>query len=136
MTDAMTDLTDATAPGPMPWRMLALMGGAGVTHFTNPGFYDAIVPKWMPGPARAWTYASGVAELACVALMVRPQTRRAGGWAALATILAVWPANWQVALDGGVPDAKPPMDTAAVSWARLPLQLPMLWGALNVARGR
>jgi len=29
----------------MPWRMVGLMGGAGVTHFTNPGFYDAIVPK-------------------------------------------------------------------------------------------
>ncbi len=38
-----------------------------------------------------------------------------GGWASLATILAVWPANWQVALDGGMPDAKPPMDSAAVS---------------------
>ncbi|MEP6625948.1 MAG: hypothetical protein ABJC79_15985 [Acidimicrobiia bacterium] len=58
-----------------------------------------------------------------------------GGGASLATILAVWPANWQVALDGGMPDAKPPMDSAAVSWARLPLQLPMLWGALKVARG-
>jgi hypothetical protein len=50
--------------------MLALAGGAGITHFTNPGFYDPIVPR-MPGPSRAWTYASGVAELTCAALMVR-----------------------------------------------------------------
>jgi len=114
--------------------MLGLMGSAGVTHFTNPGFYDPIVPRWMPGPARAWTYASGVAELACAVLMVRPKTRRAGGWASFATILAVWPANWQVALDGGIPDAKPPMNSAALNWARVPLQLPMLWGALKVAR--
>ena len=121
---------------PFPWRMVGLMGGAGITHFTNPAFYDAIVPRWMPGKPRVWTYASGVAELVCAALMLRPQTRRAGGWASLVTILAVWPANWQVALDGGVADAQPPMDSAAVAWARLPLQLPMLWGALNVARGR
>ena len=121
-------------PSGIPWRMVALMGGAGATHFTNPGFYDPIVPRWMPGTARTWTYGSGVAELACAGLMLRSQTRKVGGWVSFATILAVWPANWQLALDGGMPDAKPPMNSAAVAWARLPLQLPMLWGALNVAR--
>ena len=127
------DVSDDRSP--MPWRMLALMGGAGVTHFTNPGFYDPIVPRWMPGKARTWTYLSGAAELACAGLMLRPQTRRIGGAATLATVLAVWPANWQMAFDGGMADAKPPMNSAAVAWARLPLQLPMLWGALKVARG-
>lgn len=133
----MNTTTDTSGRGLLrstPWGMLGLMGGAGVTHFTNPGFYDPIVPRWMPGPARAWTYASGVAELACAVLMVRPKTRRVGGWASFATILAVWPANWQVALDGGIPDAKPPMNSAALNWARVPLQLPMLWSALKVAR--
>ena len=43
--------------------MVALMGGAGTTHFTNPGFYDPIVPDWMPGSARAWTYVSGAVYL-------------------------------------------------------------------------
>ena len=53
-----------------------------------------------------------------------------GGWATLATILAVWPANWQVALDGGMKEQQPPFDsgeawqrhtlvTAAGSWAEL-----------------
>ena len=119
----------------MPWRMLVLMGGAGVTHFTNPGFYDPIVPRWMPGKARTWTYVSGAVELTCAGLMLAPRTRKIGGAATVATILAVWPANWQMALDGGMADAKPPMNSAAVAWARLPLQLPMLWGALKVARG-
>ena len=127
------DVSDDRSP--MPWRMLALMGGAGVTHFTNPGFYDPIVPRWMPGKARTWTYVSGAVELACAGLMLGPQTRKVGGAATLATILAVWPANWQMAIDGGMADAKPPMNSAAVAWARLPLQIPMLWGALKVARG-
>ena len=134
----MNTTTETTKRGVLrstPWGMLGLMGGAGVTHFTNPGFYDPIVPRWMPGPARAWTYASGVAEMACAVLMVRPKTRRAGGVASFATILAVWPANWQVALDGGIADAKPPMNSPALNWVRVPLQLPMLWGALKVARG-
>lgn len=121
-------------PGRFPWAMVALMGGAGTTHFTNPGFYDPIVPDWMPGSARTWTYVSGAAELACAALMVRPSSRRLGGWATFATILAVWPANWQAALDGGMAAQDAPFDSAAVAWIRLPLQLPMLWGAWKVAR--
>ena len=119
---------------PMPWAMVALMGGAGVTHFTRPRFYDPIVPKWLPGSARTWTYLSGVAELASAALMLRRDTRRVGGWASFATILAVWPANWQAALDGGMKEQDPPFDSAAVAWIRVPLQLPMLRGALKVAR--
>jgi len=119
--------------GPFPWAMVALMGGAGTTHFTNPGFYDPIVPKWMPGAARMWTYLSGVAELTSALFMVRPTTRRLGGWASLATILAVWPANWQVAIDGGMPEQQPPFDSALVAWLRIPLQLPMIRGAWKVA---
>ena len=123
------------AARPFPWAMVALMGGAGTTHFTNPDFYDPIVPDWMPGSPRPWTYFSGVVELACAALMVAPRTRRFGGWATFATILAVWPANWQTALDGGLKSQEPPFDSAAAAWIRLPLQLPMLRGAWKVARG-
>lgn len=125
----------AAEAGSFPWGMVALMGGAGVTHFTRPSFYDPLVPNWMPGSARTWTYLSGMAELTCAALMVRGRTRRIGGYASLATILAVWTANWQAALDGGMSDQDPPFDSATVAWLRVPLQLPMLRGALKVARG-
>jgi uncharacterized membrane protein len=125
----------SVSSGRFPFAMVALMGGAGTTHFTNPDFYDPIVPEWMPGSARTWTYVSGVAELACAVLMVAPRTRRLGGVVTGATLLAVWTANWQAALDGGMKTQDPPFDSAAVAWARLPLQLPMLWGAWRVARG-
>ena len=111
------------------------MGGAGTTHFTSPGFYDPLVPGWMPGSARTWTYVSGVAELGCAALLLRGSTRRLGGAATLATLLAVWSANWQAALDGGMKSQDPPFDSAAVAWLRVPLQLPMLRGAWKVLRG-
>ena len=114
--------------------MVAVMGGAGISHFVKPDFYDAIVPRWLPGKARTWTYASGAVELACVALLVPRRTRRIGGWLTFATVLGVWPANWQAAFDGGMPQASPPMNTAAAAWLRLPLQLPMLWNALRIAR--
>ena len=81
-----------------PWRMVMVMGGAGVTHFTNPGFYEEIVPKWAPGSKDMWVKASGVAELACAALMISPKTRRLGGWLTTATLFSVWTANIQLAL--------------------------------------
>jgi uncharacterized membrane protein len=117
-----------------PWRMVMVMGGAGVTHFTNPEFYDAIVPRWMPGSKRFWVQASGVMELTCTALMIPRRTRRLGGWLTVATLLAVYPANIQVALDGGVEGAEGPLNTPVAAWLRLPLQFPMIYDAVKIAR--
>lgn len=46
-------------------------------------------------------------------------------------LIGVFPANIQAALDGGMKDLDPPMNSAAVAWARLPLQIPMIWAALR-----
>ena len=76
-----------------PYLLAALLAGAGVTHFVKPGFYDPIVPHALPGPARAWTYVSGVAEIGVAAVVARPATRRRGALAGLARFLAVYPAH-------------------------------------------
>ncbi len=44
-------------------------------HFLAPRPYDAIIPERLPGPPRAWTYLSGVAELTCAAAVAHPRTR-------------------------------------------------------------
>jgi uncharacterized membrane protein len=124
---------EAAKKAPSPWRMVAVMGGAGVTHFTNPDFYEAIVPRWLPGTKRFWVQASGVAELACTALLIPRRTRRIGGWLTLATLISVYPANIQVALDGGMPE-EGPLNSAAAAWVRLPFQLPMMLDAIRIAR--
>lgn len=111
-----------------------LLGVAGILHFVRPAFFDAIVPSWMPGPARTTTYVSGAVEVATAALVAAPRTRRWGGLAALVTFLGVWPANIQAALDGGMKDMDPPFDSAAVAWVRVPLQLPLIWLAWRVWR--
>jgi uncharacterized membrane protein len=103
-------------------------------HFVRPQFFDDIVPSWMPGRPRTTTYVSGAAELLAAALVLNPRTRRIGGWWSVVTILGVYPANIQMALDGGVPDAAPPLNSPAAAWARLPLQIPMIWRAVRVAR--
>jgi uncharacterized membrane protein len=101
----------------------------GVLHFAIPGQFDRIIPHWVPGRPRAWTYASGVWELTSAALLAGERTRRAGGWVAAATIVGVYPANVQMALDN------PPRTRLGIgSWLRLPLQLPMIAWALQQAR--
>lgn len=103
-------------------------------HFVAPSFFDVIVPDWMPGSKRTVTYVSGIAELTAAVLVANPSTRRVGGWAALATFVGVWPANINMARDGGMPDAPAPMNSAAAAWIRVPMQLPMFWWAYQVAR--
>jgi uncharacterized membrane protein len=109
--------------------MLAvLLAGAGVTHFARPRPYDSIVPRWLPGSARGWTYVSGAAELAVGAAIACPRTRRTGGLAAAALFTAVFPANVQLAIDWRHRSAP----LRAVAIGRLPLQAPLIWWALRV----
>ena len=100
----------------------------------RPGFFDPLVPKWMPGSARLVTYLSGVVEVACAVLIAVPRTRRLGGLLALATFVGVYPANVQAALDGGMKGMDPPLDSAAAAWIRLPFQFPLFWLAWRVVR--
>lgn len=109
--------------------LASLLAAAGVTHFARPRLYDAIVPGWVPGPPRAWTYASGAAELAVAAAITYPGTRRRGGLAAAALFTAVFPANVQMAGDWRSRRAA----QRVIAYGRLPLQAPLVWWALKVA---
>jgi uncharacterized membrane protein len=100
-------------------------------HFLTPEFFDELVPSWLPGERRLWTYGSGVAELAVGALVGNRRTEHIGGWAALVLFIAVYPANIQDAID------HPPTDARGVaSLVRLPLQLPLFAWAFHHARAR
>jgi uncharacterized membrane protein len=110
--------------------LAGLLAGAGVTHLLAPRQYDAIVPRSLPGPARFWTYASGVAELATATAIAVPRTRRAGGLAAAALFAAVFPANVKMARDW----RRRPARARALAYGRLPLQAPLIWWAVRVAK--
>jgi uncharacterized membrane protein len=88
------------------------------------------VPASLPGPARTWTYASGVAELAVAAALACPRTRRAGGLASAALLVAVFPADIKMAVDWRCR----PAWQRAIAYCRLPLQVPLVWWGLRVAR--
>ena len=103
---------------------------AGITHFANPDFFDAIVPPWLPPSERFWTYISGLAEIAVGIAVLIPEYRRIGGWAAFVLFVAVYPANLYMVWDWR------DRTTAeqVMSWARLPFQLLFLWVAMQVAK--
>lgn len=116
-----------------PYLLAALLGGAGALHFAIPAPYATIVPPQLGSP-RAWVAASGVAEVACAAAVTVARTRRLGGWASAALFVAVFPANVQMALEGGAPGVDGPLGSAAMAWLRLPLQVPLVLWAVSVAR--
>ena len=91
---------------------------AGITHFTNPGFFDEIVPPWLPPSRRFWTLASGLAELVVGIMLFVPRWRRRGAMALAVLLIAVYPANVYMTWDWRHRSAT----EQAVSWVRLPLQ--------------
>ncbi len=113
--------------------LAAFLVGAGTVHFLIPSSYERIVPRFL-GQARALVLLSGAAEVAAGVLVAVPRTRRFGAWLAVGLLVAVFPANVQMAVDAGIPGAGFPLGSSVVAWLRLPLQVPLVLWALNHAR--
>ncbi len=103
--------------------------GAGVAHFALTKTFAAIVPDYLPAH-RALVVASGVMAIAGGVGVLVPATRRPAAWGILAWLIAVYPANlWMVQRAmryRPIPEW--------MLWARLPLQLPMIWWAWRYTR--
>lgn len=112
--------------------LAVLLGGAGSLHLARPAPFDSIVPPALPGSARGYTYASGVAELGVAGLLAIPRTRRLGGLAATALFVAVFPANIQMASDW----RHAARCRRSIAVGRLPLQGVLIAQSLHVARAR
>lgn len=116
-----------------------MFGIAGVLHWVKPEPFDSIVPEQLPGKARAYTYASGVAELACAGLLAAPRfskgarakkLQRLGGIASAGLLAAVWPANINMAWQW----RNKPWYWQVISIGRIPLQIPLIRDSLALAR--
>ena len=110
-----------------PRTVAALFTLSGTIHLVRPGVFTPLIPSALPAPT-AIVYASGIAELACAyGLFTR---RRWAGPVSAALLLAVWPGNLQMAIH--VTDAHGlGSPEAALAWARMPLQLVLIWMALQ-----
>jgi uncharacterized membrane protein len=116
-----------------PRALAAAFASSGVVHLVRPQVFAAIMPRAIPEEHHnALIYVSGLGELACAAGLAR-RSRWAPA-ASVAMLAAVFPANVQMALDAGTGRNSGPADSRAVAWGRLPLQLVMVWAALQARR--
>ena len=98
----------------------------GLLHFLVPKSYEAMMPRCLPAH-RELVFASGVAEIAGGVGLMHPRTRSWAGWWLIATLVAVFPANLNMALNpdryarhipGGEPAliARLPLQAALIAW--------------------
>lgn len=102
---------------------------AGVAHFVATHMYERAIPDYLPAP-RALVLVSGVAEIAGGLGITIPFTRRAAAWGLILLLVAVMPANvWMVQHPERFAEIPP-----WALWARLPLQLPLIWWAWRFSK--
>ena len=117
-----------------PLLLAGLFTGSGIVHFVRPRSFDAIMPRLLPTRShRPLIYVSGAAELVCAAGLFR--RARWASAASTALLVAVFPANLQMALDSGSGRHPGATDRAGVAWGRLPVQLLMVWAARQARPG-
>jgi uncharacterized membrane protein len=115
---------------------LVLLGlffiAAGANHFIHPGFYLRIVPRYLPDHALL-VAISGVCEcLGGIGVLI-PRTRRLAGIGLIALLIAVFPANVQMAQH---PELYADIGSAIAFYIRLPLQLAIIACVWLVTRSR
>ncbi len=105
------------------WLLAAFMTLAGINHFVSPATYVGMMPEVLPAPL-ALVYLSGVAEIVVGVGLLPRRTRKLAAWGLIALLVAVFPANVNMAVNE-LPLGDSSVPTWAL-WARLPLQLVLI----------
>ena len=105
------------------WVLTVFFVAAGANHFINPAPYVAMMPAALPAPW-ALVYISGVAEILGGLGLILPATRRLAAWGLIALLVAVFPANLNMAINH-LPLGSKTLPAWAL-WGRLPLQLVLI----------
>lgn len=103
---------------------------AGINHFINPGFYTKMLEGFLPYP-RLLVDLSGVAEIVLGIGVMIPATRKVSAWGIIALLVAVFPANINMAVHYTNWGLNPwPF------YARLPIQLLLIYWAYRYTKDR
>jgi uncharacterized membrane protein len=94
----------------------------GLNHFVHDAEMAQWIPSWLPAPL-LMVHLSGIAEIVLGLALFVPRVRRLTGWGIVALLIAVFPANIEMALH---PELLPQVP-AVLFWIRLPLQLLFVW---------
>jgi uncharacterized membrane protein len=119
----------------MKWLLGLLFVVAGVNHFLRPDLYMKIMPPYLPWHLPL-VYLSGFFEVALGGLVLVPKFTTLAGWALIALLIAVFPANVHMALNAELYPAISPI----ALWIRLPLQGVLIawvyWTTSGTPKGR
>lgn len=94
----------------------------GIAHFVFIDEFISIIPSYLAYP-KTLVIISGIFELLGAIGLLFPQTRMLSGYGLIALIMAVFPANINMALH---PQQYPNIPEL-VLWIRLPLQFIFIW---------
>ena len=117
------------------WILAVFFVLAGANHFRMPETYLGMMPPWLPAPS-AMNLISGAAEILGGLGLLVPAVRRLAGWGLLVLLIAIFPANLHVALQGRMPG----FDFSPLTlWLRLPFQagfMAWVWWVAGLGRKR
>ncbi len=94
----------------------------GINHFVLQHEMARWIPSWLPAPL-LMVQLSGIAEIVLGLGLLVPRLRRLAGWGTMALLVAVFPANIEMARH---PELLPRVPEVLL-WIRLPLQLAFFW---------
>jgi len=114
----------------LPWIVAAPFTISGLIHLVHPATFTSIVPHFLPWPT-GLVYASGLGELVCAIGLWRRE--RWAGIAAAVLLVVIWPANLQ---DSITAQHGHDLTTQVLLWVRFPVQIPLVWCALQSGRDR
>jgi uncharacterized membrane protein len=111
-----------------PNVLAVLFGASGLVHLLSPRTFEPLIPSWLPRP-RTIVYLSGIAEIVCSAGLSKRTP-----WARTASVLlllGVFPGNIQMAVSASRDSAGRWTLRQMLAISRLPLQIPLVWAALQ-----
>jgi uncharacterized membrane protein len=95
---------------------------AGIYHFVNPKLYQRIMPPYLPYHLQL-IYISGAIEIALGVLLIPEATRSTAAWLVIALLIAVFPANIQMAVSFWQRNSP----SLWIALIRLPIQPLLIW---------